>query len=210
MYKVDCQKTAIRRPDDRLIDGFPGRSVADIKGRVLLDTLAAVRTRAGEQELSKIIKSLSDQARKVFESPILFSEWYPLDAFTEFLEVDVRETADGDREVLAKRSEKVVESQLRGVYKIFVRLGSPRFVITRISAVHETYFRGVKIILEFERHSATVRYFGFQKEQTIMEQVIIGFFRKALAMSGANRVDLKFTIPIAQAGPYSELAISWQ
>lgn len=184
--------------------------MADIKGRVLLDTLTAVRERSGEQELAKIIKSLSNESRKVFESPILFSEWYPLDAFAEFLEINVRETANGDREVLAKRSEKVVESQLRGVYKIFVRLGSPRFVISRISAVHETYFRGVKIIMEFERHSATVRYVGFQKEHNIMEQVVIGFFRKALAMSGANRVELKFTVPIAQAGPYSELAISWQ
>lgn len=193
-----------------MISGFQGRLVADIKGRVLLDTLAAVRERSGEQELAKIIKSLSNESRKVFESSILFSEWYPLDAFTEFLEVNIRETANGDREVLAKRSEKVVESQLRGVYKIFVRLGSPKFVISRISAVHETYFRGVKIIMEFERHSATVRYVGFQKEHNIMEQVVIGFFRKALAMSGANRVELKFTVPIAQAGPYSELAISWQ
>jgi len=193
-----------------IIDGFPRRLVADIKGRVLLDTLAAVRERAGEQELSKIVKSLSNESRKVFESPILFSEWYSLDAFTEFLEVDIRETANGDREELARRSEKVVGAQLRGVYRIFVKLGSPKFVITRISAVHETYFRGVKITLEFEPCSARIKYFGFHKKQNIMEYVIIGFFRKALAMSGANRVDLKFTIPIAQAGPYSELAISWQ
>lgn len=112
--------------------------------------------------------------------------------------------------MLAQRSEKVVGAHLRGVYKIFVKLGSPKFVITRISAVHETYFRGVKIMLEFEPHSATIKYFGFQRKQNIMEPVIVGFFRKALAMSGANQVDLRFTIPIARGGPYSELAISWQ
>jgi hypothetical protein len=80
--------------------------VADIKGRVFLDTLAAIKERAGEQALSKIIKSLSDNTRTVLESPILYSEWYSLDAFAEFLEADVRETANGDREALAKRSEK--------------------------------------------------------------------------------------------------------
>jgi hypothetical protein len=37
-----------------------------------------------------------------------------------------------------------------------------------------------------------------------------GFRRKALAMSGAKRVALKFTVPFAQAGPYSELAMTWQ
>jgi hypothetical protein len=198
------------RTADRHIRWLPEEIVADIKGRVLLDTLAAVKERAGEQEVSKIIKSLSDESRRVFESPILFSHWYPLDAFVEFLEVDVRETASGDREILAKRSEKVIESQLRGVYRIFVKLGSPKFVITRISAVHETYFQGVKIVPVVEGYRATVRYFGFRREHNIMEYAIIGFFRKALEISGANRADLKFTVPIAQAGPYSELTITWQ
>ena len=55
--------------------------MADIKGRVILDTLTAVKQRAGEEELSKIVNSLSEPSRRVFESPILFSEWYPLDAF---------------------------------------------------------------------------------------------------------------------------------
>ncbi len=184
--------------------------MADIKGRVILDTLAAIEERAGEQELSKIIKSLSDSSRAVLESLILFSEWYPLDAFAEFLEADVRETASGDREILTKRSEKVIESHLRGVYRIFVKLGTPRFVISRISGVHETYFRGVKIIPEFEGHTAKIKYFGFQSKHSIMEPVIMGFFRKALEISGANRVDLKFTIPIAQGGSYSELTVTWQ
>ena len=88
--------------------------MADIKGRALLDTLAAIKERVGEQELSKIVKSLSNSSRVVFESSILFSEWYPLDAFAEFLEADVRETANGDREALAKRSEKVVETHTSG------------------------------------------------------------------------------------------------
>ncbi len=184
--------------------------MADIKGRALLDTLAAIKERVGEQELSKIVKSLSNSSRVVFESSILFSEWYPLDAFAEFLEADVRETANGDREALAKRSEKVIESHLRGVYRIFVKLGTPRFVISRISGVHETYFRGIKIIPEFEGHAARIKYFGFQERHGIMEPLIMGFFRKALKISGANRVDLIFTIPIAQGASYSELTVTWQ
>ena len=184
--------------------------MADIKGRVVLDTLAAIKEREKEAGLTRIVVSLSEKSKKIFESPILFSDWYPLDAFAEFLEANVRETAGGDCEVLAKRSEKVVEAQLRGVYRIFVRLGSPKFVITRISAAHQTYFKGVKIVPEVDGHRATIRYFGFQKQHAIMEHVIVGFFRKALEISGAKSTDLRFTVPIAQAGPYSELTIEWQ
>ena len=184
--------------------------MADIKGSALLDSLESIKARAGQSEVSKIVGNLTAESRKVFESPILFSEWYPLDAFAEFLETDIQQTAGGDREVLAVRSEKVVEAQLHGIYKIFIKLGSPGFVITRIAAVHATYFRGIKIVPEVEGHSATIRYLGFQKRHSIMEFAIIGFFRKALAISGAKRVELKFTVPIAKADTYSELTITWQ
>lgn len=38
--------------------------MADIKGRVLLDTLAAIRERGGEQQLSKVIKGLGSESKK--------------------------------------------------------------------------------------------------------------------------------------------------
>ncbi len=112
--------------------------------------------------------------------------------------------------MLAKRSEQIIESQLRGVYKMFVKIRSPRFVIARISAVHETYFRGVKIVPEVEDHRATIRYIGFRKAHSIVEYCIRGFYRKALEISGANLIELNFTVPIGQEVLSSELTITWQ
>lgn len=184
--------------------------MAEIKGTVLLDTIAAIKARAGEAELLRILRNLGGQTRSIFQGPVHASNWYSLDAFVEFLEADIRETAGGDRAVLTSRSEKVIESQLRGIYKIFVRLGSPGFVITRISAVHATYFKGVEIIPEVEEHSATIKYVGFQRHHDIMEYAILGFFRKALEMSGAEHALLKFTVPISHGAAYSELTITWE
>lgn len=184
--------------------------MAEIKGTVLLDTIAAIKARAGESELAKIFDQLRGEAKDVFERPIHPSSWYSLDAFVNFLDVDIRETANGDREVLTKRSEKVIESQLRGIYKIFVKLGSPGFVITRIAAVHATYFKGIQIIREIGNHRATIKYIGFQKHHDILQYTIIGFFRKALELSGAKQVVLNFSLPIAQGAAYSELTITWE
>lgn len=185
-------------------------SLPQIKGSVLLDTIAAIKARAGAAELAKITEHLNGETRRIFEGQIYVSNWYPLDAFVEFLEVDIRETAGGNCQVLTARSEKVIERQLRGIYKIFVKLGSPGFVINRISAVHSTYFKGIGIIPEIENHRAAIKYIGFQKHHEIMEYTILGFFRKALEISGAKHVALKFTAPISQGGPYSELTITWQ
>jgi hypothetical protein len=184
--------------------------MVQIKGTVLLDTIAAVKARSGESELAKIVGLLGGEARQVFQGAIDLSGWYSLDAFVDFLEVDVRETANCDREVLTKRSEVVIESQLRGVYGIFVRHGTPGFVINRIASVHEAYFKGIQIIPEIEYHKATIKYVGFQKHHDIMQYVIIGFFRKALELCGAKQVALSFSVPIAKGTSYSEVSITWE
>jgi hypothetical protein len=184
--------------------------VAAIKGTVLLDSIAAIKARAGDTEFARIVSHLSPQSRETFEKSIHLSNWYPLDVFTEFLEVDIRETAGGNRDILTARSEKVIEAQLRGIYKIFIKFGSPGFVITRIAAVHATYFKDVQIIPEVQNHSATIKYIGFQKHHDIMECAIIGFFRKALEISGAKQVSLKFGIPISEGAAFSELTITWE
>ncbi len=183
--------------------------MAEIKGTVLADTINAIRNRAGDPELQKIISQLSPAAREAFEQPIQISTWYPLDTFVEFLEVDIQISAEGNREVLIARSEKVIEAQLRGIYKIFVKLGSPGFVITRISAVHATYFKDVHIIPELQDYSATIKYVGFAKHHDIMQFIILGFYRKALEICGAKQVSLNFTVPISEGGAFSELNISW-
>ena len=183
--------------------------MAEIKGTVLADTVNAIRRRPGGPELQKIISQLSPAAREAFKQPIQISTWYPLDTFVEFLEVDIEVSAAGNREVLIARSERVIEAQLQGIYKIFVKLGSPGFVITRISAVHATYFKDVHIIPELQEHSATIKYIGFAKHHDIMQFIILGFFRKALEICGAEQVSLNFTVPISEGGPFSELKISW-
>jgi len=184
--------------------------MAEIKGTALIDTIKAIKARAGEQEFSKIVQQLDGEAKRIFESRVSPSSWYSLDAFVQFLEADIRETANGDREVLIARSEKVIEAQLTGIYKIFVKLGSPAFVIKRISAVHATYFNGIHIIAELDdSNQAIIKYVGFQIRHEIMGYAILGFYRKALQISGAKQVEVRFTIPISAGGEYAELKITW-
>lgn len=181
-----------------------------IKGTVVLDTMEAIKGRAGQGELEKILSRLDEEEREVFRSAISPSSWYSCDAFARFLEVDIRETAGGNEEELIKRSEAVIERQLRGVYKMFVKLGSPAFVIRRIAAVHSTYFDGVQIIPEIKGpNSATIQYIGFSRNHRIMGFAIIGFYKKALEISGAKKVDVHFTVPIEAGEKFCELALAW-
>ncbi len=135
---------------------MPNGRMAEIKGAALIDTIKAIKARSAEHEFAKIVQHLDGEAKTIFESRISPSSWYPLDAFVQFLEADIRQTANGEREVLIARGEKVIESQLRGIYKVFMQLGSPAFVIKPISAAHATYFKGVNIIPELDASNAAL------------------------------------------------------
>lgn len=181
-----------------------------IKGTAVLDALEAIKARAGNAELEKIISHLDPETQEIFRRPISRSSWYSCDAFSSFLEADIRESAGGNEQALVKRAEAVTEKQLTGIYKMFVRLGSPEFVIRRIAAVHSTYFDGVQIIPEMKgSNAATIQYVGFSPNHRIIGFLILGFFRKALEISGAKKVDVRFTVPIEAGEKFSELALTW-
>ena len=184
--------------------------MAEIKGATLLQTIEAVKARDGEDKLATIVAQLDPDSRSVIEGRISPWDWYSLDILAAFLEADVRVTANGDREVLILRSEKVFEAQLRGMYKLFIRLGSPEYVIKRIASVHESYFRGIHFIPEFDdSKQSLIKYVGFQSQHEIVGYAIVGFYRKALEISGAKQVAVKFTVPISAGGKYAELKITW-
>jgi hypothetical protein len=187
-----------------------GALVPKIKGAVLLDSIKSIKARGGDTELARITGKLEGNAKAVFEGPIYPWGWYPLDAFTDFLEADIRETANGNPEALIARSEKVIEAQLRGIYRVFVKLGSPGYVVKRIASVHQTYFDGTQVIADVEDNSrATIKYVGFRGRHRILEYAIIGFYRKALEISGAKQAAVRFSVPISDETPYSELTITW-
>src|ERR1700686_2067547 len=185
--------------------------MVQIKGSAIKETIDQIKSRAGEAAFQKILGLLDEETRKVCEGEIFAFNWYPLDHFTRFLEIEIRVLADGKEEMVTRGSEAVIERQLRGIYKAFVKLGSPEFVIKRIAAVHATYFQGVPIEVQLQGHGkAVVRYTGFEKQHRIMGFAIMGFFKKALEISGAKNVVIYFSIPIEEGKGYSELSIAWR
>lgn len=184
--------------------------MVQIKGSSVKETISQVKRRAGDDALNKILGLLDPDTKKLFEGEIFASSWYSLDCFCRFLEVEIKVLANGNEEMITRGSEAVAERQLRGIYKAFVKLGSPEFVIKRVAAVHATYFQGVPIAVEVPAQGiAKVTYTGFEKQHRLMGFAIIGFFRKALEISGAKDVSVRFNIPIEEGKGFAELAITW-
>jgi len=184
--------------------------MVQIKGSVIKETIEQIKMRAGQDALQKILGLVDEETRKICQGEIFSSTWYSLDRFANFLEIEIRVLANGNEEVITRGSELVIERQLRGIYKAFIKLGSPEFVIKRIAAVHATYFQGVPIEVTMQgKDRAVVKYTGFEKQHRIIGFAIVGFFKKALEISGAKDVAIYFSTPIEEGKGYSELSIAW-
>lgn len=183
----------------------------EIKGAVVNEAIKSIKARHGDQTYNTIVGLLKRETRALFEqASILPTSWYSLDAFVQFLEMDLKVTAQGNERELIKRSEELIERQLRGIYKLFIRLGSPEFVLNRISVVHRTYFQGVSIEASLpSAGKAIVKYTGFEKQHRLIGLSIIGFYRKALEISGAREIKAEYTTSIEEDKGYCELILSW-
>jgi len=176
----------------------------------LLDAIGAVKKRNGESKLAEILKLLDDDARKIFDEKIFATSWYPLEAFTSFLDADVRATANGNESVLVHRAEVLIEEQLRGIYRVFARLSSTEFFVDRLVAVHKTYFQNVDIEpRRVEPHHMTIRYVGFEPEHRLLEFIIVGFYNKALQLCGVKHPQAVFTKASRHKAGYWELDVTW-
>ncbi len=184
--------------------------MAEIKGMAVRDTLRSIVARLGREGLDVLLEAAGEDARALFTEQVSVSAWYPLDAYASLLEAEVR-AEGGDPGGLMARAEKVIEKQLSGVYRVFVRLGSPEFLVKRISAAHETYFRGVGIeLLACEKGRAAIRYTGFTQRHRVMEYVIVSFYRKALELAGARDARAQVTKSVSLGGGVSEVEMTWR
>jgi hypothetical protein len=184
--------------------------MVQIKGSAIQATFNQIKGRLGDEAFQKILALLDEETRNAFKGEIYSSTWYSLDLFTRFLEVEIRVLGNGREEMITRGTEAAVERQLQGIYKAFVKAGSPEFVIKQIAAVHATYFQGVPIEVEMPGPGkASIKYTGFEKQHRIIGFVLIGFFKKALEMSGAGDAVIGFATPIEADKGYAELSISW-
>jgi hypothetical protein len=203
---LKCSEPA--RPD-ALERSAHSSDAPQIKGTALIDSIAALQRRKGPHALEEVLERLRPSWRELFRAALSPSGWYSLDVFAEFLRCTIQPGEPAT--LLAQRSEAAIEHQLRGIYRMFVKLGTPTFVLKRMAVIHQTYFRGVTIEVESigKRH-AFVRYAGFRPQHEILEHVIVGFFRKALELSGARGCFVNVVTPIASGRRVAEFELNWR
>jgi hypothetical protein len=63
--------------------------MVEIKGSAVLDSITGIKKRDGEAAYEALVSRLTGEAKKMFQSTVSGSSWYPLDYFLNFLAVEL-------------------------------------------------------------------------------------------------------------------------
>lgn len=183
----------------------------EVNGAAVVSLPLFVKDTFGEEGFRRWLNALSEHARSVYKSPIFQSTWYPLQ---EILVEPTKIICDlfyaGNLKGAWECGRQSAEQGLRGIYKVFVRLSSPEFLINKASVILPTYYRPSKMqVIENTRGHAIVRALDFPGMHKVIEFRMAGWMERALEISGCKNVEMKINCSITEGAQYSEFEGSW-
>ncbi|HSR14072.1 MAG TPA: hypothetical protein VLS90_21675, partial [Thermodesulfobacteriota bacterium] len=131
----------------------------EVKGTALASLPPFIMKKFGQGALDQWLGSLPESSRKVYSERILASNWFPLkeclvDPTMKMCQLFFRGDARGAWEA----GRFSADQGLTGVYKFFVKLGSPESLIRRATSVFTSYYQPSEIaVTGMEAKKATLR-----------------------------------------------------
>lgn len=154
---------------------------------------------------------LSAESRTVLEHGIVTS-WYPMErAMIEPTQVLCDLTADPADDVAWEIGRFSADFALRGLFRIFVRLGSPAFIIKRASHVFSTYYTNAELrVHDSSSRHATLHLVEFPEPNHLVERRIGGYMERAVELSGGRHVKSTVVSSLAAGDDRTEFHFSWR
>jgi hypothetical protein len=185
--------------------------IMEAKGSVIETIPLFVRSKFGEIEYNKWMDSLSKNARELFRGTIVTYKWYP---FKEMLEEPTIRVCDmffdGKVEGAEEQGRFSAEYGLKGFYKVFMKLGSPHYLVKKGSDILKTYYQPCDIeIVDLGDKTSTMRITKFEEPSKVVEHRIAGWMNKALEISGVTTSTVKISRSLADGAPFTDFVAAW-
>jgi len=183
----------------------------EVKGTVLQSLHKFVEHRFHSSGVERWLQALSPEARALYTGPIISSGWYPI---TPMLADPTQRLCDifygGNLRGAWESGGFSADDGLRGIYRMFVVAGSPRFIISKGATVLSTFYRPTTIeVIKSEPKSVVFHITGFPEPHATLEHRIAGWMERGLVICGCKNQKVVTGQVMSQGAPYSEYFCSW-
>lgn len=185
----------------------------DIKGTAIKTTREFVKTNF-PGEYQEWINALPEKSKSIYSSTLInMAGWYPLkESYQVPMEKIVEMFFEGNHKLAGESMGRFsADLALTGIYKLFLMVASPKYLMTRASVVITTYYIPSEIkVSESDSKSVTMHITHFSSMFPSLEYRIIGWCVRALELCGCQKVQYQHTRSLLNGDPYTEIIYSWQ
>ena len=182
-----------------------------VKGSAVAATPEFIKEKFGSAGYERWLSGLPDETRKIYEGKILLNAWYPL---KETLTVPTQRYCslfyDGDPKGAIECGRYSAEKGLKGIYRTFIKLGSPEFIGKCATVILPTFYEPSKIVVQStEKGKVVFRITEFPEISKVVEYRIIGWIQRAIEISGGRNASVKLVKSMCDNNPYCEFEVTW-
>lgn len=163
-----------------------------VKGTLLSARGRYVREEYGEQAFAKLVEAVAPEARQHLTNTPLPFAWYPLETLIEIDRRIIEGPMKGEIGTMKAFGDKIARYDLKTVYKILFKLGSPAFVLRRISTVYGMYLDGGEAQADFvEDRSARLSFRDAYYPHYLCKFGMSGWLSSSVDLSGGRNVQIE-------------------
>ncbi|OFX82313.1 MAG: hypothetical protein A2W99_09680 [Bacteroidetes bacterium GWF2_33_16] len=158
------------------------------------------------------INSLTPKSRELYTGNTEFTEWFPIkDAYIEPVEKIIELFYKGDAKAAGEALGRFsADYALKGVYKVFLLVASPQFLMKRATKIMTTYYQPCEIsVAENGNKSVILTISKFDLINPALEFRIGAWCQKALELTNCRNPKYNIKRALTKGDKTTEIVFSW-
>ena len=181
-----------------------------VKGAVILARRAFVREEFGEDAWKRLLETLSEADRELLDGFILTASWYPFELNERLDAAIVEQLGAGDSAIFESIGAWSAKKNLAGPHKTFLTPGSPHRFMQMTDRIYDFYYDTGERKFEYtSEHSGVMTTYGAETFSETDCMTVIGWYKEALRMCGATKVQIEEVACRARGDEYCRYELSW-
>ncbi len=186
------------------------RAPPQTKGTSVAAVIRFVEREWGSEGLARLAAEVKPpEAAKLLNGQILAGSWYPFAHFVALLET-AEVLFGGLGDIGRREGMYCAEWDLRGVYRVFIKLASPSFLVERAGKVWRQYYdSGELVVLESTPTSVVFELRDFAAPHRAHCETVLGWSQRAAELTGVGKVTGSHTRCRARGDSKCVFRIEW-
>lgn len=180
-----------------------------VKGAAVKSTITLIKEKLGD-DLQEWVDTLPDDLKFLFTRPLLTSQFYDTVTLATLMERYAEYRKEDPERVYIEMGHASADYGLKTVHRVFLKLGSPEFLIRKSSVAWNSYYdAGVMEVVSHSPGSASLNLSGVKIPHRAICGRITGWMERYLELTGARNINLRHTRCTVKGDPREEWEADW-